>query len=185
MPRPFEDYFANRSQLVGEQSSNGDEILVLRNATVFRTSSVFNKAFGSIQDNPNFMTISAQSTWYQITGITDVMSTPSFSFANDAYTYIGPTQIYPASITLNCTIIKEWSGNGGEEYEIGIFVNGVLYQNKSSTTVPEDPTQQSKSNVVCIVGIILTQGDVITAHVLNRSGTDNCRIEDLQLVIQQ
>jgi hypothetical protein len=185
MPRPFEDYFANRTQLIGNQSSNGDEVLVLRSGTVFRASSVFNKAFGAIKDNPNFMTISATGTWYQITGITDEMSTASFAFANDAYTYIGPTQIYPASITLNCTVIKEWSGNGGEEYEIGIFVNGALYQNKSSTTVPEDPTQQAKSNVVCIVGIILTQGDVIDARILNRSGTDNCRIEDLQLVIQQ
>lgn len=185
MPRPFEDYFGNRSELIGSQASNGDEVLVLRNGTVYRASSVFNKAFGAIKNNAAFMTIAATATWYPITGITDEMSTASFQFANDAYTYVGPTQIYPASITLNVTLVKEFTGSGGEEYEIGIFVNDALYQNKQSVTVHEDATQPSKSNVTCIVGIILSQGDVIDARVLNRSGTDNVKVEDMQLVIQQ
>lgn len=185
MPRTFEDYFINRTPLVGGQSSTGDQALILRNGTVFRASSVFNKAFAALKNNSTPIGIVANATWYQITGMTDEMSTQSFSFANDAYTYIGPTQIYPASITLNVGISKIWSGLGGEEYEIAIFVNGVLYQNKMSTALSEDATQSLKVNATCIVGLILTQGDVITAHILNRSGTDDVIVEDVQLVIQQ
>lgn len=185
MPRPFEDYFKNRTVLVGGQSSVGDEILVKRSGTIFRASSVFNKAFASINHNSTPITIAAQDVWYPITGMTDQMSTQSFSFASDAYTYIGPTQIYPCSISLSATLSKIWSGNGGEEYEIGIFLNGAQLQNTMSTVCIEDATQAFKTNVTSIVGHILVQNDVIDARILNRSGTDNVIVEDLQLVIQQ
>lgn len=181
MPRSFEDYFKNRGAAIGPQPTAGDEALILRADTVFRSSFVYNQALMYIDENATETTINTIDIWEQMAGSwVNNVSTPTFTFASGQYTYVGPDQIQPATIHACASISKSIAG--AAVYEIGVFVNGSLIGNGMKLLI-SDAT--GTLHVSCNAMKALVTGDIIDLRIRNRNDTDDVLVSDAQLVISQ
>jgi hypothetical protein len=178
MPRPFEEYFANRASLVGVQPVTGDEILVLRSATVYRGLFVDNTAMLYVAGNAVATTIALVDQWTAIGGtliqgpVADV-----FTVASNQLTYVGPSQVRAATLRARVSLTK--AAGIVQSYEIGIFVNDVLLQN--GLRVSLNVNEYAFVNVEALHP--LSTGDVLDLRVRSRSGTDAVTLSDVQLVV--
>ena len=176
--KPFETYFDERTVLTGLQAPSGDDRLVLRSGTVFKENFVYNKALATVADAVDVTTITTVDVWYQpantlVQGIT----TPTFTYATNQFTYIGPNQINQTSMKAAMSCLLDAAG--AAPYEIGIFVNNLLIGNGMSVTVADTGI----SYVACEVQRILVTGDVIDFRVRSRSGAIDLIVQNAQLVI--
>ncbi|GAG54975.1 unnamed protein product, partial [marine sediment metagenome] len=105
--KTFEDYFASKGQLPGEELITGDEALVLRSSTVFRGAPDINNALSNMQGNALVTTINTVNVWEQINGVmADAGSTATFTFAANQYTYIGVNQIGADTIRASVSLLS-------------------------------------------------------------------------------
>ena len=180
MAKAFETYFDTKPVLSGPQPTAGDDLLVLRGGTVYKSNTVDNKAFASLYDNVTSTTITAQGTWVQVTGLTQGATTPTFTFANDAFTYVGPSQIVPANFFFNASLF--YTVVDGAGLEIGVFNNGVLMTGGMRVDALDNV---NKVCVACNVMANLTIGDVIDFRIRNRDNTGDVIVTDAHMGISQ
>jgi hypothetical protein len=176
--RPFDTYFANRTELVGQQSSAGDEFLVLRGGTVFRGNQVFNKAFAYAADDSDVTSFNTVDVWEPIANtLVQGVTTPTFTYANNQFTYIGPNQV--VQNTIYAAMSCKTDGSPATNFDIGIFVNDLLVGNGMTSYVTTGLAFVSTQ-----VQRILVTGDVIDLRVRNRGGaTPGLILQNIQLVI--
>jgi hypothetical protein len=176
--RTFDQYFGNRGALPGEQVIEGDELLVLRGATVYRAQSSTTFALASMNANAVETVINTVDVWEPIGGtMGNIVSSTDFTFAANAYTYIGVTQLNFDVISTAVTLAK--AGQGQVEFEIGIFVNGSLHGTGFSTS----STAGWRSYVAVDQPRILATADVIDLRIRNLTGIDNVTVIDAKLSI--
>ena len=177
----FEDYFTTRGQLIGPQPTEGDEALFLRADTVYRGSFVYNKAFANLSNNSTETVINTIDVWEPIGGtMASVASTPTFTFATNQYTYVGPDQIEPTAISVHGNLSTP--ATGATKYEIGLFVNDVLVGSGIQASLIDTAGIVPISAKVIFT---LTTGDVIDFRIRNRTNTENAIVVDAHLVISQ
>jgi hypothetical protein len=178
MPRTFEDYFNNRTVLSGQQAPTGDDLLVLRSGSVFKDNIVYNKALAAAADDADVTTIATADAWVKPANtLTQGVTTPTFTYAANAFTYIGPNQIVQTSLkaAMSCKL----AAAGSAAYDIGIFVNDLLIANGMTVSVSDTDI----SYVASEVQRLLVTGDVIDFRVRSRSGTIDLIVQNAQLVI--
>lgn len=178
--KSFEEYFDSKPVLSGPQPTSGDKILVLRSGTVFGSTVVDNKAYCSITDNSTPLAIAAQGAYVTITGWVEQVSTPTLTFAADQWTYSGPSQIVPATLTLNLSFLSADPTPGNKGWSIGIFANDTIVGNYTRVSTINDSDAVFLS---CSVQRLLTIGDVIDFRVQNRTDTADIVIKDAQALI--
>jgi hypothetical protein len=176
--KPFDEYFEDKTALVGQQGPDGDDLLVLRAGTVFKGNVVYNHAIATLADNTTETVIVTVDVWEKL-GLTLVqgVTTPTFTFGVEDFTYIGPNQIVQTSLKAAVSLDKEAGADAN--YEVGIFVNDLLILNGMSTQVVAGQT----AYVATEVQRLLVTGDVITMRVRSRSGDDNLIVANAQLVV--
>jgi hypothetical protein len=176
--KAFETYFAERTALVGQPAPTGDELLVLRSGTVFRSAQVANKAIATIADNATETVINTVDVWEKL-GLTLVqgVTTPTFTFAVEDFTYIGPNQIVQTSLKAAVSLDKV--AGTDSNYEVAIFVNDLQILNGMSTHVVAGQTVFVSSEIQRL----LVTGDIVNMRVRSRVGTDNLIVANAQLVI--
>lgn len=176
--KAFETYFAERTALVGQPAPTGDELLVLRSGTVFRSAQVFNRAIATVADDATETPTTPIDTWVVIAGtLVQGVTTPTFTYAANQFTYIGPNQVVQTTMKAAISATKVLAG--AEAYEVGIFVNGLLILNGMQVTVTTGETAYVSSEIQRL----LVTGDIIEMKVRNRSGTDSLTVINAQLVI--
>ena len=176
--KPFDEYFAGKTDLVGQQSPSGDDDLTLRGGSVFKGNTVFNKAIATVADDATETVIATVDVWVPVGGtLIQGVTTPTFTFAANQFTYIGPNQIVQTSFKAAVTLTKVLAG--AQTYEVGIFVNDLLILNGMKTTV----TDGEFVFVSAEIQRLLVTGDVIDMRVRSRSGSDDLTVANAQLVI--
>ncbi|GAH07984.1 unnamed protein product, partial [marine sediment metagenome] len=156
----------------------GDDFLVLRGGTVFKGNQVYNHAIATVADDATETATTPVDTWVEVAGtLVQGVTTPTFTFAANAFTYIGPNQIVQTSLKAAVSLTKVLAGS--QPYEVGIFVNDLLILNGMKTTVPEAEFVY----VAAEVQRLLVTGDVIDMRVRSRSGTDSLTVANAQLII--
>jgi hypothetical protein len=176
--KPFDEYFTDKTALVGQQGPDGDDLLVLRAGTVFKGNVVHNHAIATLTDNTTETVINTVDVWEKL-GLTLVqgVTTPTFTFGVEDFTYIGPNQIVQTSLKAAVSLTKVLAG--AQTYEVGIFVNDLLILNGMSTTV----TDAEFIYVAAEVQRLLVTGDIITMRVRSRSGDDDLTVTNAQLIV--
>jgi hypothetical protein len=178
--KPFDEYFEDKTDLVGQQGPDGDGFLVLRAGTVFKGNVVHNHAIATVADDATETVIATIDVWVPIGGtLVQGVTTPTFTFATNAFTYIGPNQIVQTSLKAAVSLEKILDVDGPANYEVGIFVNDLLILNAMSTWVVESQTVY----VATEVQRLLVTGDVIDMRVRTRGGLDNLIVQNAQLVV--
>ena len=178
--KPFDEYFDGKTDLVGQQGPAGDDFLVLRGGSVFKGNQVFNKAIATVADDATETVIATVDVWVPIGGtLVQGVTTPTFTFATNQFTYIGPNQIVQTSFKAAVSLEKVADVAGPANYEVGIFVNDLLILNAMSTWVVAAQTVY----VAAEVQRLLVTGDVIDMRVRTRGGIDNLIVQNAQLVI--
>jgi hypothetical protein len=176
--RTFDEYFANRGALPGEQTIEGDEILVLRGATVYRGKSTSTFALAGMNANAVETVINTVDVWEPIGGsLGNIVASTDFTFAANAYTYIGINKLKFDVVSISATLAK--AGNGVRDFEIAIFVNGTLHGTGFSTSSQQD----IRAFVAVDQPLTLTTADVIDMRVRNLTNADNVTIIDAKLSI--
>jgi hypothetical protein len=177
---PFDEYFDNKTNAVGQQSPGGDDYLVLRSGTVFKINQVNIKAYAIASDDTDVTTITTADVWVKPANtLLQGVTTPTLTFAANAFTFIGPNQIVQTSLKASMSCKFEGAPVGFAPYDIGIFVNDLLIGN--SMTV--DITDTAISYVGTEVQRLLVTGDVIDFRVRSRAGTVNIIVQNAQLVV--
>ena len=176
--RTFEDYFASKGALPGEQVIQDDEILVLRAGTVFRAASFKDGAIATMAQNAVETVITTIDVWVPIAGtLTDLSSTDSFTFAANQYTFIGANRLHPTR--LEATVSFTQTVNALKTYEIGLFVNGAI----AGTSMGATSQNNSTANVYCIAPHTLQTGDIIDVRIRNITDIENVTATYAQLAI--
>jgi hypothetical protein len=177
---PFDEYFDNKTNAVGQQSPAGDDYLVLRSGTVFKINQVNIKAYAIASDDSDVTTIDTADVWVKPANtLLQGVTTPTLTFAANAFTFIGPNQIVQTSLKASMSCKFEGAPVGFAPYDIGIFVNDLLIGN--SMTV--DITDTAISYVATEVQRLLVTGDVIDFRVRSRAGIVNIIVQNAQLVV--
>ena len=177
--KPFDEYFDGKTDLVGQQGPAGDDFLVLRGGSVFKGNQVFNKAVAYATDDTDVTTINTVDVWEPVANtLTQGVTTPTFTYATNAFTYIGPNQIVQNTFkaSMSCKLVPT---GVAANYDIGIFVNDLLILNGMTVNVVDT----GLSFVSTEVQRLLVTGDVIDFRVRSRSGIENLIVQNAQLVI--
>jgi hypothetical protein len=177
--KPFDEYFTDKTALVGQQAPTGDDFLVLRAGTVFKGNQVYNKAIATAADDTDVTTISTVDVWVPPANtLVQGVTTPTLTFATNQFTYIGPNQIVQTSLkaSMSCKLVPAATAAA---YDIGIFVNDLLILNGMTVNVNAD----GLSYVAAEVQRLLVTGDVIDFRVRSRAGIENIIVQNAQLVI--
>ena len=175
---PFDEYFDGKTDLVGQQGPTGDDFLVLRGGSVFKGNQVYNKAIAYAADDTDVTTINTVDVWEQVANtLVQGVTTPTFTYATNQFTYIGPNQIVQTSLkaSMSCKL----NAVGDAAYDIGIFVNDLLIANAMTVNVADTGI----SYVGCEVQRLLVTGDVIDFRVRSRAGIIDLIVQNAQLVI--
>ena len=178
--RTFEEYFANRGSLPGEDPIEGDELLIMRSGTVFRGTPATALAYASMNANPVETVINTIDVWEPIGGSLDnLFASTNFTFdqPSNAYTYIGTSMQHAEPINVRASLSK--AGGGDNIYEIGVFVNGSI----QGTGMSVGASTALVGFVASAVPRVLLTGDVIDMRVRNLSGNSNVTVIDAQLTI--
>lgn len=176
--RTFEEYFGNRGALPGEDPIEGDELLILRSGTVFRGRPATAFAYASMNANAVVTDIVTVDVWVPIGGVLDnLFASTNFTYAANAYTYIGTTLQHAESINARASLSK--AGGGTEVYELGIFVNGII----QGTGMSVGASTASYGFVATAVPRVLETGDVIDMRVRNLTAASDVTVIDAQLAI--
>jgi len=174
--KPFETYFDERTLLTGQQAPAGDHFLTLRSGTVFKQSVVYNKAYAGFNNSPT-QQVSVADVWMPLDAVmVQGATTPTFTFATNQFTYIGPNQIIPNTIKAAMSCVVEVAGGG--HFEIGVFVNGLLIGDPMVIAVA-----QGFEYVATEVTRLLVTGDIIEIKIRELAGTDTVTVSSAQLVI--
>jgi len=177
--KAFEDYFAGKSVLPGDQIIAGDEVLVLRSGTVFKAQPAPDFAFSEMEGNAVETAIVTQNVFVPIEGIlvVNLLST-TFTFAANDFTYIGPNRLHVAHLFAGMSVAKV--GGGDDRYEIGIFVNGLQ--------VGQGMLAGCSTSVVayiqCSSYYTLQTNDVINFHIRNLDSTSNAVVQSAQVGVE-
>ena len=176
--RTFDQYFGNRGALPGEQAIEDDEFLVLRGATVYRGKSSATFALANMNANAVETTINTVNVWEPIGGVLgNIAASTDFTFAANAYTYIGLTQLSFDVVGIAASISK--TGPGFRAFEIGIFVNAALH----GTGFSASSEQSIRAYVAVDQPIVLTTADVIDMRIRNLTDADNVTVIDAKLSV--
>ena len=176
--RTFDEYFANRGSLPGEQAIEGDELLVLRGGTVYRAKQEATFAFASMNANAVITTINTVDVWEPIGGtLGNIAASTDFTFAANAYTYIGVNQLHFHRVNIAATIAT--AGNGLTDYEISVFVNGAIHGTGFSVSSQND----QRMFVTVEQPRTLLTNDVIDMRIRNLTDADNVTVIDAKLSI--
>ena len=176
--RTFEEYFASKAVLPGEQVIQDDQTLVLRAGTVFRAASFADGGVATMAQNATVTTIATINVWVPIAGtLTDLGHTDSFTFAANAYTFIGANRLHSARLEASLSVSK--AGNGDVDFEIGLFVNGSQVGTSMAGTSSSDVI----SSLYCIAPYVLQTGDIVDVRIRNIDGIDNLLVAYAQLAI--
>jgi hypothetical protein len=174
--KTFEDYFASKGVLPGEELIDGDEALVLRSSTVFRGSPDINNALANMEGNALVTTINTVDVWEQISGVmADAGSTTTFTFAANQYTYIGVNQLGADTIRASVSLLSA----ADAQYQVGVFVNSVLVGLGMTTSA----TTLNAAFVSSAAPYALQAGDVIDLRIRNITDAENVTVLDAQLEI--
>ena len=174
--KTFEDYFASKGALPGEELIGGDKALVLRSSTVFQGEPDINSALANMQGNALVTTINTVDVWEQISGaMADANSTATFTFAANQYTYIGVNQIGTDTIRASVSLLSA----ADAQYQVGIFVNSVLVGTGMTTSA----TTTSAAFVSAAAPYALQTGDVIELKVRNITDAEDVTVLDAQLEV--
>ena len=177
--KPFDEYFAAKTALVGQQGPTGDDFLVLRGGTVFKGNQVYNKAIATVADDATETVIATVDVWVPIGNtLVQGVTTPTFTYAANEFTYIGPNQIVQNSFKAAVSLTKVLAG--AQTYEVGVFVNDLLILNSMKVTV----TDAEFIYLSCEIQRLLVTGDVIDMRVRSRSGTDDLTVSNAQLIVE-
>ena len=180
--KPFDQYFTDKTALVGQQGPTGDDFLVLRSGTVFKGNQVYNKAIATMADDATETATTPTDTWVQVAGtLVQGVTTPTFTFATNQFTYIGPNQIVQTSLKAAVSLTKVLAD--AQTYEVAIFVNDLQILNGMSTLVPDPVVGGETAYVAAEVQRLLVTGDVIDMRVRARTGSDALTVVNAQLVI--
>jgi hypothetical protein len=176
--RAFNLYFANRGALPGEVLIEGDELLVLRGSTVYRAAGAPAFAYASMEANTDETTINTIDIWEEIAGtLIEGAKTDSFTFATNQYTYNGVNQAAPHVISAKMSILR--IGNGDDNYDVGVFVNGVQIGMGMITSCGPGQAGFTLTEITHA----LQTGDIIDMRVRNVTSAVNCIVTNAQLVI--
>ena len=176
--KPFDQYFSDKTTLVGQQGPTGDDLLVLRGGTVFKGNQVFIKALAYAADDTDVTTITTADVWVPPANtLVQGVTTPTLTFATNQFTYIGPNQIVQTNLkaSMSCKL----AAAGDAAYDIGIFVNDLLIANAMTVNVADTGI----SYVAAEVQRLLVTGDVIDFRVRSRAGTIDLIVQNAQLII--
>ena len=175
--KPFETYFSERTLLTGQQSPAGDEQLTLRAGTVFRQNVVYNKALAYGGDAVTVTALATADVWYPLDNVlVQGVTTPTFTYAANQFTYIGPNQIVQTSLKGAVSIQADVLST----IEVGIFVNNLLIANGMSTYLGE---ANKPLYVASETQRIMATGDVIDLRVRSDTATTSVTVPNIQLVI--
>jgi hypothetical protein len=175
---PFDTYFADRPELIGNQPLNGDATLVLRDSTVFRKLNLDNRAYAMFSDDADETPCPVVNEWVLMANtLSEQGHTTTFTFAANQFTYVGGNTNVVNTFMASMSCKKLLAGDSS--YDIGIFVNGLLIGNSMKVTVRENVV----SYVSCTIQRLLVTGDVIDMRVRTRTLTNPLTISDGQLVI--
>jgi hypothetical protein len=176
--RAFNVYFANRTALPGEVAIEGDTYLTLRGGTVYQIDAHADFGYASFSGGVDTTVTDTIDVWEPIIGTLiagDVSA--SFGFAANQFTFNGVSQAVPSLLSGKLSLLRVT--NGGDAYEVGVFVNDLL--------VGTGMTTNAENNVV---GFVYTQnthtlqtGDIIDMRVRNTTGTSSCIVTSAQLII--
>jgi hypothetical protein len=177
---PFDTYFADRPELIGNQPLTGDATLVLRDSTVFRKINLDNRAFAVFSDDSDETQCIVIDTWVKMANVLSEQGhTTTFTYANNAFTYVGDNTNIVNTFMASMTCKKLLGAIPGN-YDIGVFVNDLQVSSSMSVAV----YQGQFSYVSCTVQRLLVTGDVIDMRVRARTYADEpLTISDGQLVI--
>lgn len=176
--KPFETYYDERTLLTGLQSPSGDFALTMRSGTVFKQNFVYNQAFAYAVDDTDVTSFNTIDVWESIANtLVQGVTTPTFTFATNQFTYIGPNQIN--ANTFYAAMSCKTDGAPAANFDIGIFVNDLLIgcgmTNYVTTGLAFVSTQVQR---------ILVTGDVIDMRVRNRDGAaPGLILQNIQMVI--
>ena len=160
--KPFDQYFSDKTALVGQQGPDGDDFLVLRAGTVFKGNQVYNKAIATMTGNATTTDTTPINTWVPLGGtLIQGVTTPTFTFAANQFTYIGPNQIVATSFKAAASLVG--TTTPVESYEIGIFVNDLLILNGMLASASSDGV----TFVSTEIQRLLVTGDVIDIRMRN------------------
>ena len=177
--RTFEDYFANRGSLPGEDPIEGDEMLVLRSGTVFRGTPITTAVYAAMNANVVETVINTINVWEPIGGTMDnLFASNNLTYLDNAYTYIGVNLQHAEPLMARATLSKV--GGGDNLYELGVFINDII----QGTGMSVGCSTAFRACVVCGVPRVLQTGDVFDMRVRNLSGTSNVTVVDAQLTVQ-
>ena len=174
--KPFDTYFASKGQLPGDELIVDDEILVLRSGTIYRGAVDINFAFANLEGDATNTVISAVDVWSVIGGtLLEVSKTVTFTYAANAFTYIGPNQAHVTPIRAAVSLL----GAVAADYQVGVFVNAVLVG--LGMTVHSTVTQVG--HVTTSAPYALQTGDVIDIRVRNVTDATDVIVRDASLEI--
>lgn len=177
--KAFEDYFASKAGLPGDQIIANDEVLVLRSGTVFRAQPSADTGFAEMIGNAVETVIATQNVFVPIEGILVAsLLSSTFTFAANDFTYIGPNRLRVVELTASMSVAKV--GGGDDRYEIGVFVNAVQ--------VGQGMLAGCSTSVVayiqCSSFYTLQTNDVINFHIRNLDSTSNAVVQSAQAGIK-
>jgi hypothetical protein len=176
--KPFDQYFTDKTDLVGQQGPTGDDFLVLRGGTVFKGNQVYIKAIAYAADDSDVTTIATADVWVKPANtLVQGVTTPTLTYATNAFTYIGPNQIVQTSLKASMSCLLDAAGDAA--YDIGIFVNDLLILNSMTVEVADTGI----SYVATEVQRLLVTGDVIDFRVRSRAGIENIIVQNAQLIV--
>ena len=177
--RAFNLYYANRTELPGQVLIEGDELLVLRGSTVYRTAGARSFAYASMHDNAVDTVINTVDVWEPISGVlVQGVTSTSFTYAANQFTYIGVNQASPLIVSAKMTI-HNVLGGGASIFEIGIFINGVQIGTGMSCSSDTATTSFMMTDNTHT----LQTGDIIDMRIRNTSDVDDVLIVNAQLII--
>jgi hypothetical protein len=177
--RAFNVYFANRGALPGEVPVDGDEQLILRGGTVYRAGAAAAYANAAMNANAVATTITTVNVWEVIGGVlVQGLTSPTFTFAANEFTYIGINHIAPASIRASMSIIAA-AVVAGLAYEVGVFVNGI----QVGPSMSVNATSTEVGFVLIEAAHALQTNDVIDMRVRNIKDDTDATLIDAQLII--
>jgi hypothetical protein len=174
----FDIYFGNKTDLVGQQAPTGDDYLAMRGGSLFLSNLVWNKAIATASDDSDVTTINTVDVWEPIANtLVQGVTTPTLTFAANAFTYIGPNQVVQTSLKASMSCKLDAAGDAA--YDIGIFVNDLLILNAMTVNVADTGI----SYVATEIQRLLVTGDVIDFRVRSRVGTEDIIVQNAQLII--
>ena len=112
--------------LPGDQTISTDKMVVIRGGVPYAYDPATRFAYAEMGGNAVATTINTVNVWESIAGT--LVASPAdlgFTLAGNVYTVTAETSLNVLSIQAGCTIMKVGGGTA-VNFEIGIFINGVM-----------------------------------------------------------